>query len=164
MLARAYAYLERSLADVEAVFKGPSRVWLAGLDGDSGELLLARVGIELRGLQLYRHVRVIVGEPALLADAGTTIPIAWHPSGGDAILPNLHGTLDIEAVGTRTQVSLNASYTPPLGFLGEVANRLLMYRLADAAVHDFVQRLTRNVDGILASADRPDRPRPSAAP
>lgn len=157
MLAGAYVYLERPFADVAVVLTGPSQAWLAGLDGDSGEDLLARVGIELRGLQVYRHVRVRTGEASSLADAGTSIPIAWHPSGGEALLPDLQGTLDVEAVGTRTQLTLNANYTPPLGFLGAAVNRLLLYRLADATVLDFVQRVASNVERILVSPRRPDR-------
>lgn len=144
-------------ADVDGILTGPSHAWLAGLDGDSGEALLARVGIELRGLQVYRHVRVSTGEASSLADARTSIPIAWHPSGGEALLPDLHGTLDVESVGTRTQLTLNANYTPPLGFLGAAVNRLLLYRLADATVLDFVQRVASNVERILASPRPPDQ-------
>lgn len=149
MLARAYAYLGHPFPDVAAVFAGPSQTWLAGLDGDSGGELLARVGIELRGLQVYRHVRLSIGAAARLADGGATIPIAWHPSGGEALLPDLHGTLDIEPVGHRTQLTVNASYTPPLGVLGEAMNRMLLYRLADATMHDFVQRVASNVERTL---------------
>ena len=151
MLARAYVYLDHTFGEVEAVFAGPPQRWLAGLDGDSGEELLARVGIELRGLQVYRHVRLSVGSAARLADGGTTIPIAWHPSNGEALLPGLQGTLDIEAFGQRTQLTLNANYMPPLGWLGEAANRLLLYRLADATVHDFVHRVAGNVERELAT-------------
>lgn len=151
MLARAYVYLDHAFPEVDAVFAGPSQAWLAGLDGDSGEDLLARVGIELHGFQVYRHVRLSLGEAARLADGGTTIPIVWHPSGGEALFPDLQGELDIEPVGSRTQLTLNAHYTPPLGWLGEIANRLLLYRLADATVHDFVQRVASNVEQTLAT-------------
>lgn len=157
MLARAYVYLERPFADVAGTLIGPSQAWLAGLDGASGEDLLARVGIELQGLRVYRHVRVSTGDASSLSDGGTSIPLAWHPSGGEALLPDLHGTLDVEAVGARTQLTLNANYTPPLGFLGSAVNRLLLYRLADATILDFVQRVANNVERILAGPPRPDR-------
>ena len=49
-----------------------------------------------------------------------------------------------------TRLTLNARYDPPLGKLGELIDRALMHRLAQATIKDFVERLAGRVEAELA--------------
>jgi uncharacterized membrane protein len=41
----------------------------------------------------------------------------------------------------RTQLAISASYRPPLGLLGRTADRVLLHRVAEATIKDFLDRI-----------------------
>lgn len=40
-----------------------------------------------------------------------------------------------------TQLGLSASYEPPLGLVGKIANRALLHRVAEITVKEFVEKI-----------------------
>lgn len=81
----------------------------------------------------------------------------WKPSSAWPLFPELDADLEVASLGpSRTQLSVNARYTPPLGRLGSVIDRALLHRVAEATVKDFVDRvgaaLERDADALPAAA------------
>ncbi|MDQ6949964.1 MAG: hypothetical protein M3256_27895 [Actinomycetota bacterium] len=146
MFARYYTYVEFPFEEVSKLLLQPSPQWLAGLDGDSGDELLARVGVRVGRIPIYKHVRLQPEHGRMLRPIKVIVPLAWKTSGGPPIFPEMHGQLEAEPFGSaRTQLTLSANYEPPLGALGEAIDRALLYRLGDATLHDFMARVVDNV-------------------
>lgn len=152
MFARYYVYLDHPFADVWAVvFARPSHDVLA-LDGEAGEELLARVGIRVAGIPIYKRVKLEVGTPyAVRREAQVVLPVRWRPTGGPPLFPHMYGDLAFQPFGTdRTQMTLNAGYHPPGGRLGAAVDEAALHLLADATVRDFALRLAASIDHALA--------------
>lgn len=120
----------------------PSRPWSVSLEGD-GRAHLAKVGVRIGRLPIYKHVRLrIEASTATLRADSVMLPVSWEAAGGPPIFPKMEGTLHIEPNGAEgSRLTLNASYDPPLGKLGELIDRTVMYRIAQATITDFVDRL-----------------------
>jgi len=142
MFVRYFIELDAPFPDVARELTRNPSAWLPGLAGRAraeGERRMAEVGFG-RAVRVEREVAVEVGPPAGI-EAKRLLPIRWHPTGA-AVLPALDGELEVAPVGAhRTQLSMTASYTPPFGLLGRVADRALMHRVAEATVKDFVDRV-----------------------
>lgn len=153
MLTQGTATLAFPSEKVAAALASPKRTWSVGLDGDGRELM-AKVGITLAGIPVYKHVRLEVGTaPQNLRDGRIMLPVSWETVGGPPIFPKMAGTLHVEPAGpAETRITLNATYDPPLGRLGALIDRGVMHRLARMTVVDFVERLARIVADELGSA------------
>lgn len=158
MLAQGTATLPYPSEAVAAALASPSHEWSVGLDGD-GKQLMAKVGVVMAGIPVYRHVRLQVGTaPELLREDRIMLPVRWETRGGPPIFPKMEGTLHVEPEGPQcTRITLNATYDPPLGRLGALIDRGLMHRLATMTMADFVTRLARAV-GEELDAHRGVRP------
>jgi hypothetical protein len=47
----------------------------------------------------------------------------------------------------RTQLAISARYRPPLGAVGRVADRVLLHRVAEATVKDFLDQVGERIAG-----------------
>ena len=97
--------------------------WMPSLVRDTErerEALLSEVGIRDDGGRSRRPAEVTFGE-ALRLPAKTILPMRWQPSSAWPLFPQLDADLEVASLGpSRTQLSVNARYTPPLGRLGSV--------------------------------------------
>ena len=60
----------------------PSHPWSVGLDGD-GRDLLAKVGVRVGRLPIYKHVQLTLGNlPAVLPTDRVMLPVSWETVGG----------------------------------------------------------------------------------
>ena len=150
MLAQGTATVPHPSQAVASALASPSHEWSVGLDGD-GKQLMAKVGVVVAGIPVYRHVRLEVGSaPELLGDDRIMLPVRWETTGGPPIFPKMEGTLHVEPAGPHeTRITLNATYDPPLGRLGALIDRGLMHRLANMTMADFVARLARRLGEAL---------------
>ncbi len=151
MFAQAATTLPYPSGRVAAALATPSHPWLVSLDGD-GRTHLARVGLNIGPLPVYKHVRLRVGaSTATLRPDSVMLPVSWEAVGGPPIFPRMEGTLHVEPSGTGgSRFTLNAVYAPPLGKLGEVIDRSLMHRVAQATVKDFLERLASALSDELS--------------
>jgi hypothetical protein len=142
MFAQASTTLPYSSNVVSATLGARTHPWSVALDGDGGELL-AKVGLTIGRLPIYKHVRLHVGAvPGALHDERAMLPVSWEAVGGPPIFPKMEGTLHVEPAGARaTKITLNASYDPPLGKLGELIDRAVMHNVAQITMKDFIDRL-----------------------
>jgi hypothetical protein len=137
---------------VAALVAAPSHPWSIALDGD-GRDLLARVGIRIGQVPIYKQVQLTVGEQrsAIPADR-VMVPVSWEAVGGPPLFPSMEGTLHVKPAGVgATILTLNARYDPPLGTIGHLLDRALMHHLAQATIEDFVVRLATVLSAELTA-------------
>ena len=158
MLVRYYQELAHPAYAVEAALTRDPDAWLPGLVRAShgrGMELVSRVGLTLGPGRVDHEVRMSISLPHHVGQTAV-IPIAWIPTGGGSVVPALEGELEVSPLdGGRSQLAMNASYRPPLGWLGAVAERALMRRVAEATLKDFVDHVAHGVDSILAADGDP---------
>lgn len=154
MFVRYYVEVPLPPNRVEAALIDAPAEWLSALAGEAdqrGGGLLAEVGVGPLGPRLGRRVTVSVGTPVRLPSK-TLLPFTWQPTSGNGMLPDLDGDIELGALGPgRTQLALSARYRPPLGTLGRAADRVLLHRVAEVTVKDFLDR-------IAAALTRPPHP------
>jgi len=76
--------------------------------------------------------------------------------GAAGLFPSLEADLEIAPLAQgRTQLAMSARYMPPLGALGRAIDRTVLFRVAEATLKDFLDR--------LAAALRASDPSPAVA-
>ena len=114
-------------------------------DGD-GERLLSELGFNLGKNRIQRQIDVTVG-PARPVPGATLIPISWRSAAASSLFPVLDGQLEITGIGAdKTRLGLSATYEPPLGLVGRVADRALLHRVAEVTVKDFLDNVAKSIE------------------
>jgi hypothetical protein len=158
MFVRYYVELPLPPDQVEAVLVAAPAGWLSALAGEADQRsgsLLAEVGVGPFGPRLGHRVTISVGPP-LRYPSKTLLPFTWQPAGGSSLLPDLEGDIELGSLGaSRTQLAISARYRPPLGSLGRAADQVVLHRVAEATVKDFLDR-------VAAALTHPPRPAPTS--
>lgn len=103
-----------------------------------GEELRSRVG-PVEGLAKSVSLAIGVAE---IHRSGLVYPIKWTAAGAQALFPELSADLALSQMGPSiTSLALDGTYEPPLGMVGRVADRIVLGRVADATVRNWVDRL-----------------------
>lgn len=146
MFARYYVELPLEAASVEEALTA-SVGWLPGLARDAnhqGDVLLAEVGFG-GDVRLARQVEIELGD-AVRMPTKTVVPLRWHATGATGLFPALDADLEVAPLGPmRTQLAISARYVPPLGALGRAIDRALLFRVAEATLKDFLDRVREAV-------------------
>ena len=145
MFAKYYIELDHSIEEIQrALLDQPPSTWLPGLitDGEAREeTLLADMAFDFGGRRLSRRGRVEVGAAVPLG-AGLAIPLSWRAAEREGLFPTFDAHLQVAPLGkTRTQLSVSASYIAPLAAVGELIDRALLHRVAEAVIKDFTERV-----------------------
>lgn len=123
---------------------------LAGAATTEGGAQLLRVGPMVAGRSIGVPVEVRIG-PRWTRDGTIAVPIRWEAAVLGALFPVLDGTLVFSRLGAaRTRLELEASYRPPMDAVGELLDRTLLHRVAEATVRSFLQRMA---DSLVAATD-----------
>ena len=150
MFIRYYTVVERSFADTETEFLRGAERWMPNLAykaNGHGMQLLSELGFKVGDRRISRRIDIHLGEP-LMGTGLTLVPLRWRASAKAALFPVLDGHIEIAAIGASvTQVGLSASYEPPLGLVGKLADRAVMHRIAEVTVKDFVERVGMHLQG-----------------
>jgi hypothetical protein len=174
MFLRYYVELPAAAEAIETALVGQPAAWLPGIAEDArrhGDRLLAEAGFRTPvGVgAMTRSVIVTVG-PAVRFPSKLAMPISWEPAGTQVpgvgrMLPDLDADLEVGPLGpARTQLAINATYTPPLGTVGRTADRLLLHRLAEATVKRFLDQVGGRLLELAADRGRDRDGRPAAQP
>ncbi len=108
-----------------------------------GEELRARVGPSVDGFA--KEIRLEIGK-AEIHRSGLVYPIKWTAIGAQALFPRLTAELILSHVGPeRTKILFEGTYEPPLGAIGRMVDRVLLGRVAEATVQNWVDRLAEAV-------------------
>jgi hypothetical protein len=142
VLAQGTTLVPYSSIAVTRILSDPRHHWTISLDGD-GQAQLAKVGVRLGNVPIYKHVRLQVGNSRVAAhQESVMLAVSWTVVGGPPLFPSMEGTLHADPYGPQsTRLTLNARYDPPMGALGNLIDRALMHRLAQSTMDDFVLRL-----------------------
>ncbi|MDA8075015.1 MAG: hypothetical protein M0Z40_07250 [Actinomycetota bacterium] len=126
-------WLRRSGGDLLVPLAGEATAW--------GEELLMTVGPSVGERVLGVPVKVRLGA-CWTRDGSIAIPIRWEAALFESLFPVLDGTLVVTSLDeTRCRLAIEASYRPPLERLGSLIDRVLLHRVAESTVHDFLRRV-----------------------
>ena len=144
MFARYFVELTAAPAAVEAALLQAPAAWMSGLAAeadDRGRRLLADVGAGRAPHRIEKRVLITVGPPVRMPSR-TVMPLTWEATGPGTLFPRMDADLELAPLGPgRTQLAISATYQPPLGPLGQMIDRILLHRLAEATVKDFLDRV-----------------------
>ena len=157
MFVRYYLDIAAPAADVEMrLFEDP-QAWVPGLlraAEDRGRTLLAEVGFELESRRIAKEVEIFFGSPFRFPSK-TVLPMTWRAAGHAWLFPRLEADLEVAPLGVdRTQLSMSASYRPPMGTMGRALDRALLHRVAEATVKDFLDGVGAQLSHEPAIAGR----------
>ncbi|MDA8196963.1 MAG: hypothetical protein M0019_07145 [Actinomycetota bacterium] len=132
-----FAYLEAKLDYVDKAVEANIEQ-LIGAAVVAGDGLVTKVGP--RSLP-KKTVEVQVGEVRRVRGS-ILIPICWAPISASYMFPRLEGELEFtESDPGNVRISLRGSYRAPLGLLGEHMDRMVMHRMAESTVRNFLGRV-----------------------
>lgn len=138
--------VERTLMDSIATVEG-----LGEAAYRHGEELRGRVGPEST---LAKEIVVQLGKPRI-SSHGLAIPVTWRATGAQSFFPKLEGELEARSgSANRSTLGLKASYDPPFGWIGDVLDRLLLGRIAQLTVADWVDRVSVAIQTQVTSPNR----------
>lgn len=109
--------------------------------------------VELAGLEVRKAIRIVLGSPEEtgLPDPATRLPIGWRGEDPSGAFPTLEGELVAEPLsGNETLLTLRGRYRPPLGPLGYGIDRLVLHRVARAAIQDFFSQAVDRLEEAYA--------------
>src|SRR5579862_5083096 len=149
MFIEDFVQINRDFDAIRAQVRADPRgliVTSAGAAYRHGERVSLRL-TPLRGLQrLGKSIDVDLAEPYEHEDR-LVLPMHWRAPGATRLFPHLDGDLEFAPLGAKTsQITLMGSYDPPLGFIGERADILLLHRIAEASIRSFLVRVSRNLE------------------
>jgi hypothetical protein len=155
MFVRYYVELALPFEEVEKSLMLSARDWVPGLvEGAEahGEVLLAEVGFGPPGKRIDKQVQIELGEPFRLASK-SILPMTWRATGVHALFPSLEADFEVAPLGAnQTQLSVSARYDPPLGPVGEVIDRAVLHRIAEATIKDFLERAGEELSALCLPA------------
>ena len=151
MFIRYYVELPLDFGAVEGVLLDAPGAWVPGLLRDAedrGRHLLAEVGFDMDTRRIDKEVEIAIGQANRMPQV-TALPMSWRASGAERLFPHLDADLEIAGLGARrTQLSISASYRPPMGAVGRMLDKALLHRVAEATVKDFVDRIAARVGDL----------------
>jgi hypothetical protein len=92
-------------------------------------------------------VEFSIGTPVIGSNS-VAFPISWRASGATQLFPHMDAELVLSPMGDTTHLEFRGVYTPPMGAVGALLDRVALNRLAAATVRNFMERL---VDLIVVS-------------
>ncbi len=145
---RSYQYIARPYDRVRAAFhqKGSlliqtaTRAASARADDIGSTLHFVAKGFDV-GVDVKIRVDEAHDEQAVTLNSPVTrLKLGWQAVRNTSLFPQLEGTLSAWPLSaTETQIEIEGTYTPPLGAVGQALDALLLHRIAEAAVHRFVE-------------------------
>lgn len=164
MFARYFVELPHPSDKVERILVEAPATWLPLLASEAnhrGDRLLAEVGFG-EDVRIARTVAIELGDPIRLPTK-TVMPLRWHATGVAGLFPSMDADLEIAALGRdRCQLSMSARYDPPWRAVGRAIDHAALFRVAEATIKDFLDRVRDGIaralgpasDGVHAGIDR----------
>jgi hypothetical protein len=144
MFARYFVEVPLPAGQVERALLDSPAGWLSAMAGaaqERGDGLLIEVGVGPMEGGLRRRVSLRLGEPVRFPSM-ISLPLTWEPVGLEGLLPRLDANIELGPLGEdRTQLAISARYQPPLGVVGQAVDRVLLHRVAEATLKDFLDRV-----------------------
>lgn len=147
MFARYFVEIAKDPAELEAALLDDPQAWLPPFATEAnqrGDDLLAEVGFGEK-VRLRRLVHIELGEPVRAATK-TVLPLRWTAADATGLFPGLDADLEIAPLAPgRCQLAMSARYVPPLGVMGRALDRAVLFRVAEATLKDFLDRVAERL-------------------
>lgn len=151
-----YAYVRQPFDEIARLLaEVPATILQPATDRAAGEArtLQSELVVELGSFEVGRDITIEVGELKPLSMLAVALPLRWRATSREGLFPQMEATLELQAMSLRaplTQVTLIGSYRPPLGVVGAAGDALLGKRVAEAAVHRFVEDVADRIETAMA--------------
>jgi hypothetical protein len=145
---RAEQTIDLPYQSVRDALLADSGKWLPSLAEDAASRLVTELGVNLGKVRVARAVQVEVSPPTIYPDR-CQLYVAWRAAEMPALFPELTGAFELLPLPPRqSRLSFDGRYVPPGRAVGRLVDRVLMHRVAEASVQEFVTRTA----GMLESA------------
>ncbi len=155
-----YEYVNRPYEQVsEALVLDAVGIFQRATVGATGRAakLVSTLKVDIAGVEVGKDVVIHVtrvnargAAPGHLGAAATRLVLEWQADTNASLFPAMHAELAVYPLSSgETQLELTGTYDPPGGVLGGAADRLLGRKVAEAAVHRFVEDVARELSAEL---------------
>lgn len=111
-----------------------------------GEALATRLEARLGPARLAKRVVVDLG-PRVKQDGSIIVPLHWHADGYRALFPEFEGRFVLRPLGRNlSEVTLDGTYDPPGGVIGDLVDRLIAHRAAERFAVTLLENLRAAVE------------------
>lgn len=86
-----------------------------------------------------------IGVPVVGSNS-VAFPVSWRASGATQLFPHMDAELVLSPLADGTHLEFRGVYTPPMGPVGALLDRVALHRLAEATVRNFLERLVELVE------------------
>lgn len=151
----AYTYIQQPFDETARILvEEPATLLQSATDRAAAEArdLHAELRVELGRFEVGRDVTVLFGEFRPTSMQTVTVPITWRATESASLFPSLSGVVELQALSLRrplAQVTLSATYRPPLGFVGAAGDALVGRHIADAVARRFVHDIATRIEAVL---------------
>lgn len=146
--------VDRAFSEVIPAFTSNTGPWLPELVRRSVEKTdetTTRLGVG----PLSKRVSVKMGAPRMTGRRFVA-PIRVMATGPEGLFPHLDANLEIRALSSGdVEMRLVGTYRPPFGRTGEVLDKVVLHKLAEATLDNFMDEIVARVEHptFLASLD-----------
>ena len=124
----------------------PVRELSQALLEEPGKWFPSSVGVHVAGVPVRKKVTVEFGAP-VKTSTWAVIPIAWKPTFGRKILPEMTGKVELSPVSKEeTKLTVSGMYAPPLGRLGQELDEALMHNVAEGTVKELAESIAQRLN------------------
>jgi hypothetical protein len=127
------------IADAPAVFQAATKAAASRAQSVASELRVnvGGIGVATDIAISVKKVEEKISES--LGTPGTRLELEWEAANLPSLFPFMRAELDIYPLtATETQLDFFGLYEPPLGAMGKALNAMVGHRIAEVAVHRFV--------------------------
>jgi hypothetical protein len=120
--------------------------------------LRVQVGGGSIGRRIHAHVGPMEISPPTpdVASRILTVPLSWQAAEHPALFPTMNGQLVIRPAGDDAiELDLTGEYTPPLGAIGAIGDRLAGHEAATASLRSYLHEIARRLTAELAAHPPP---------
>jgi hypothetical protein len=119
--------------------------------GERARSIVARLHVEAAGVDVGVNVRVevkrrsedpgVAGLPPI-----THLSIAWKAAQGENLFPSMSADLALSPMTfAETRLEIEGTYRPPLAGVGKAFDAVIGHRIAEAAVHRFLNDVIEEI-------------------
>jgi hypothetical protein len=127
------------IADAPAVFQSATKAAASRAQSVASELRvnIGGIGVATDIAISVKKIEEKISES--MGTPGTRLELEWEAANLPSLFPFMRAELDIYPLtATETQLDFFGLYEPPLGAMGKALNAMLGHRIAEVAVHRFV--------------------------
>lgn len=112
-----------------------------------GASLRAKLGPIDIGAEVQIRILRVTEEISALGERSMRLELTWTAAQNADLFPSMEATLIAYALSSgETQLELKGRYKPPFGPLGTAIDAVVGHRIAEAAVHRFVQDVAKRLN------------------